>query len=80
MIRLGLFVPAARRSLARPARPRRHRTGGTSFVFLFVSERMSLFGFQEHGYRAASSSRLSPRRSPSQRSRQISPFVRAVPR
>ena len=25
----------------------------TSFVFLFISEHHSLFGFQEHGYRAA---------------------------
>lgn len=54
VIGLGLLIPAARLRALRPVLA----LGGiglaaTSFVFLFISEHRSLFGFQEHGYRAA---------------------------
>lgn len=54
VIGVGLLVPAARMGVVRFVLA----LGGiglaaTSFVFLFVSEHISLFGFQEHGYRAA---------------------------
>jgi hypothetical protein len=54
VIGLGLLVPVAR---VRPLHFLFALGGialaGTSFVFLFVSEHMSLFGFQEQGYRSA---------------------------
>ena len=54
VIGLGLLVPVARlRSLHALLAIGGIGLAGTSFVFLFVSEHMSLFGFQEHGYRAA---------------------------
>ena len=54
VIGLGLLVPAARlRLLHLPLALGGIGLAGTSFVFLFVSEHMPLFGFQEHGYRAA---------------------------
>jgi hypothetical protein len=54
MIGLGLLVPGSRMRLLHPLLA----LGGiglaaTSIVFLFISEHQSLFGFQEHGYRAA---------------------------
>jgi hypothetical protein len=54
VIGLGLLVSSARMRLLHPPLA----LGGiglaaTSFVFLFVSEHQPLFGFQEHGYRAA---------------------------
>jgi hypothetical protein len=54
VIGVGLLVPAARLRFVHFLLA----LGGiglaaTSFVFLFVSEHMSLFGFQEQGYRAA---------------------------
>lgn len=54
LIGLGLLVPVAHVRRVHPLLA----LGGiglaaTSFVFLFVSEHHSLFGFQEHGYRAA---------------------------
>lgn len=53
-IGLGLLVPLARlRSLHALLAIGGIGLAGTSFVFLFVSEHMSLFGFQEHAYRAA---------------------------
>ena len=54
VIGLGLLVPAARmRALHLLLALGGIGLAGTSFVFLFVSEPMSLFGFQEHGYRTA---------------------------
>jgi hypothetical protein len=54
VIGLGLLVPATRlRVLHALLAIGGIGLAGTSFVFLFVSEHMSLFGFQEHGYRAA---------------------------
>jgi hypothetical protein len=54
VIGLGLLVPAVRlRLLHALLAIGGIGLAGTSFIFLFVSERMSLFGFQEHGYRAA---------------------------
>jgi hypothetical protein len=54
VIGLGLLVPATRlRFLHALLAIGGIGLAGTSFVFLFVSEHMSLFGFQEHGYRAA---------------------------
>ena len=54
VIGLGLLVPAARmRALHVLLALGGIGLAGTSFVFLFVSEHMQLFGFQEHGYRAA---------------------------
>jgi len=54
VIGLGLLVPAAR---LRPVHALLALAGiglsATSFVFLFISEHQPLFGFQEHGYRAA---------------------------
>lgn len=54
VIGLGLLVPAAR---LRPVQLLLALGGiglaATSFVFLFVSEHQPLFGFHEHGYRAA---------------------------
>ena len=53
VIGLGLLAPAARmRFLHVLLAIGGIGLAGTSFVFLFVSEHMSLFGFQEHGYRA----------------------------
>ena len=54
VIGLGLLVPGARLRRVHVLLA----LGGiglaaTSFVFLFVSESRPLFGFQEHGYRAA---------------------------
>jgi hypothetical protein len=54
VIGLGLLVPSVGMRLLHPLLA----LGGiglaaTSFVFLFVSEHQPLFGFQEHGYRAA---------------------------
>lgn len=54
VIGLGLLVPVARLRLFHALLA----LGGiglsaTSFVFLFISEHQPLFGFQEHGYRAA---------------------------
>ena len=54
LIGLGLLVPAARLRLVHALLA----LGGiglaaTSFVFLFISERQPLFGFQDYGYRAA---------------------------
>jgi hypothetical protein len=54
VIGLGLLVPAARLRLVHGLLA----LGGiglaaTSFVFLFISEHQSLFGFHEHGYRVA---------------------------
>lgn len=54
LIGLGLLVPATRmRLLHVPLALGGIGLAATSFVFLFVSEHQSLFGFQEHGYRAA---------------------------
>jgi hypothetical protein len=54
VIGLGLLAPAARmRALHVLLALGGIGLAGTSFVFLFVSEHMSLFGFQEHGYRTA---------------------------
>jgi hypothetical protein len=54
VIGLGLLVPAARMRFLHVLRALGGiGLAGTSFVFLFVSEHMSLFGFQEHGYQAA---------------------------
>ena len=54
VIGLGLLVPAAR---LQPFHALLALGGigltATSFVFLFISEHQPLFGFQEHGYRAA---------------------------
>ena len=54
VIGLGLLVPAAR---LRPFHALLALGGigltAISFVFLFISEHQPLFGFQEHGYRAA---------------------------
>jgi hypothetical protein len=52
VIGLGLLVPAARLRLVH-ALPALGGIGlaGTSFVFLFISEHMPLFGFQDYGYR-----------------------------
>ncbi|HZT85925.1 MAG TPA: hypothetical protein VE984_11005 [Gaiellaceae bacterium] len=54
VIGLGLLIPAPPLRVVRLLLA----LGGvalaaTSFVFLFVSEHQPLFGFQEHGYRAA---------------------------
>jgi hypothetical protein len=54
VIGLGLLVPAARLRMVQALLA----LGGiglavTSFVFLFISEHQRLFGFEEHGYRAA---------------------------
>jgi hypothetical protein len=54
VIGLGLLVPAERLRLVHGLLA----LGGiglaaTSFVFLFISEHQPLFGFHEHGYRAA---------------------------
>jgi hypothetical protein len=54
VIGLGLLVPLARMRLLHVLLA----LGGiglaaTAFVFLFVSEHQPLFGFQDHGYRAA---------------------------
>jgi hypothetical protein len=54
VIGLGLLVPAARMRLVHALLA----LGGiglaaTSIVFLLISEHQPLFGFQEHGYRAA---------------------------
>jgi hypothetical protein len=54
LIGLGLLVPAARMRVLHVLLA----LGGiglaaTSFVFLFVSERRPLFGFEEYGYRTA---------------------------
>ena len=54
LIGLGLLIPAARMRLLHALLA----IGGiglaaTSFVFLFVSERQPLFGFQDYGYRPA---------------------------
>ena len=54
LIGLGLLVPAAQVPRVHPLLA----VGGiglaaTSFVFLLISEHQPLFGFQEHGYRAA---------------------------
>jgi hypothetical protein len=54
LIGLGLLVPGARMRLLHVLLA----LGGiglaaTSIVFLLISERQPLFGFQEHGYRAA---------------------------
>ena len=54
VIGLGLLVPAVRLRRVHPLLA----VGGiglaaTSVVFLLISEHQSLFGFQEHGYRAA---------------------------
>jgi hypothetical protein len=54
VIGLGLLVPAARLRFVHGLLA----LGGiglaaTSFVFLFISEHQPLFGFHEHGYRAA---------------------------
>ena len=54
VIGLGLLVPVARLRLVHGVLA----VGGiglaaTSFVFLFISEHQPLFGFHEHGYRAA---------------------------
>lgn len=54
LIGLGLLVPAAR---TRPVHALLALGGvglaATSIVFLLISEHQPLFGFQEHGYRAA---------------------------
>ena len=54
VIGLGLLVPSAR---LRPVHLLLALGGiglaATSFAFLFVSEHRPLFGFQDHGYRAA---------------------------
>jgi hypothetical protein len=54
LIGLGLLVPIAR---MRPLHPLLALAGiglaATSIVFLLVSEHRPLFGFEEHGYRAA---------------------------
>jgi hypothetical protein len=53
VIGVGLLVPVAR---LRPVQLLLALGGiglaATSFVFLFIAEHQSLFGFQEHGYRA----------------------------
>jgi hypothetical protein len=54
LIGLGLLVPAARMRMLHVLLA----LGGiglaaTSFVFLFISERRPLFGFQDYGYRPA---------------------------
>jgi hypothetical protein len=54
VIGLGLLVPVARlRRLQALLALGGVGLAATSFVFLFVSEHQPLFGFQEHGYRAA---------------------------
>jgi hypothetical protein len=54
VIALGLLVPSARmRVLHVLLALGGIGLAGTSFVFLFVSEHQPLFGFQDHGYRAA---------------------------
>lgn len=54
VIGLGLLVPVARMRFLRILLALGGiGLAGASFVFLFVSEHVSLFGFQEHGYRAA---------------------------
>lgn len=54
VIGVGLLIPSAR---LRPLHILLALAGigiaATSFVFLFISEHQPLFGFQEHGYRAA---------------------------
>ena len=54
MIGLGLLVPESR---LRPLHPLLALGGiglaATSIIFLFISEHQPLFGFHEHGYRAA---------------------------
>ena len=51
VIALGLFLPLGR--LHVPLALAGIGLAATSFVFLFVSERQPLFGFQDYGYRAA---------------------------
>jgi len=54
VIGLGLLVRAARlRHFPAPLALAGIGLSGASFVFLFISEHQPLFGFQEHGYRAA---------------------------
>jgi hypothetical protein len=54
VIGVGLLIPAARlRALHALLALAGIGLAATSFVFLFVSEHRSLFGFQEHGYRGA---------------------------
>jgi hypothetical protein len=54
LIGLGLLVPAARlRTLHLLLALGGIGLAATSFVFLFVSERQPLFGFQDYGYRTA---------------------------
>jgi hypothetical protein len=54
VIGLGLLVPWSRlRALHLLLALGGIGLAATSFVFLFISEHQPLFGFQEHGYRAA---------------------------
>jgi hypothetical protein len=54
MIGIGLLIPSARlRLLHILLAVAGIGVAATSFVFLFVSEHQPLFGFQDHGYRAA---------------------------
>lgn len=54
VIGVALLIPAARlRALHVLLALTGIGLAATSFVFLFISEHRSLFGFQEHGYRGA---------------------------
>jgi hypothetical protein len=54
LIGLGLLVPTARLRFVHVLLALAGiGLAATSFVFLFVSEHQPLFGFEEHGYRAA---------------------------
>ncbi|HEU5363233.1 MAG TPA: hypothetical protein VFU56_07800 [Gaiellaceae bacterium] len=54
LIAVGLLIPSARMRLMHVLLALAGiGLAGTSFVFLFVSEHQPLFGFQDHGYRAA---------------------------